>query len=171
MNRKKYILGSGKPPEVKPADTVYVDVVAWDGVDLIFDLEQPNWPIETGSALHLNATHVAEHIHNLPTFMDECHRILSPGGSFYMEVPFAGNIDLAFSDPTHVRFFTNHTFINYLTVEGVHNFGYVRHAWSILHLANDGAVIRVHLAPVPDEYLTDDVLLMLNNIKTVINEN
>lgn len=164
MDRKTFILGCGSEiPDVKPKNTIYCDKIAWPGVDLVFDLEQP-WPIKNSEALHLNATHVAEHIVNFEQFMDEAHRVLSPGGTFYMEVPYAGDTDLAFSDPTHVRFFTNHTFINYLTVEGVHNFGYVRHAWSILHLANDGAVIRVHLAPVPDEYLTDRVLMTLNNM-------
>ena len=171
MNRKKIILGSGKPPEVKPADTLYVDVVPWEGVDLVFDLEQPNWPIETGSAMHLNATHVAEHIANFKAFMDECHRILTPGGTFYMEVPFAGNIDMAHSDPTHKRYFTDHSFINYLTVEGIHRWGYFQHAWSILFLDNDSAQIRVHLAPVPDEYLTDDVLLSLHGVQRKHDEN
>ncbi len=166
MNRKTYILGCGGDiPDPKPKDTVYVDVVAWDGVDIVFDLESPQWPIETGAAMHLNATHVAEHIKNFDTFMDEAHRILSPGGSFYIEVPYAGDIDLAFSDPTHKRFFTAHTFINYLTVEGVHKFGYLKHAWSILYIDNTGGVIRAHLAPIPDEYLTDKVLLMLNKPK------
>lgn len=166
MNRKTFILGCGSNiPDPKPADTVFVDILPWPGVDLVFDLEQPEWPIETGAALHLNATHVAEHIQSLNTFMDECHRILNPGGSFYMEVPYVGNVDMAFSDPTHVRTFTDHTFINYLTVEGIHKFGYFKHAWSILYIENNGASIRVHLAPVPDEYLTDRVLLMLNNVK------
>jgi predicted SAM-dependent methyltransferase len=165
MIRKKYILGSGKPPVPKDPEAVYIDCVAWEGVDMVFDLELPDWPIESGSGLHINATHVAEHILNFATFMDECHRVLAPGGSFYLEVPFAGDTDLAFSDPTHKRFFTDHTFINYLTVEGLHKFGYFKHAWSILYLNNDGHVIRVHLAPVPDEYLTDDVLLSLHNVQ------
>jgi SAM-dependent methyltransferase len=164
MDRKVYVLGSGKQM-VKHPGVMYVDRIPWEGVDIILDFETETWPIPTGAALHLNATHVLEHIKNIQNFMDECHRILSPGGSFFIEVPLADNTLLAFSDPTHVRFFTKYTFINYLTVEGLHKFGYFNHAWSILHLEQNNDVIRIHLAPVPDEYLTDDVLLALNKVK------
>jgi predicted SAM-dependent methyltransferase len=165
MERFTYILGSGKPEGENPKGVKYVDRVAWEGIDIVLDFETKNWPIPTGSGLHLNATHVLEHIENLANFMDECHRILSPGGSFFIEVPIVNNIQLAFSDPTHKRFFTKHTFINYFTVEGVHKFGYFKNAWSILHISSNDSIVQVHLAPVPQEYLTDDVLLALNNIK------
>lgn len=164
MKRQTYILGCGnKVPKEKPEGFVYVDAIAWEGVDVVMDLEQQDWPFPDGSAKHINATHVLEHISGLKNFMEECHRMLMPGGTFYIEVPSAGNIDLAFSDPTHVRQFTKHTFINYLTVEGVHNFGYFKNAWSILHLHETGGVIRAHLMPIPDGALTDETLLMLNN--------
>lgn len=162
MNRKKYILGSGLhwPPA---ADTVRVDILPGDGVDMVCDLNAYPWPIAAGAALHVNASHLLEHLENPVAFMDECWRILSPGGTLYVEVPDAASVDLAWADPTHKRPYRVHSFINYFTVEGVHKFGYSRHAWAILHLRTDGAVIRGHFAPIPDEYLTDETLKRLAN--------
>jgi len=165
MNRQTYILGCGnRIPEPKPKGVVYVDIVPWEGIDYVLDLEQTPWPFPNGCAKHINASHVLEHIRNLYAFMDNCHAMLSPGGTFYIEVPFVGNPDLAFSDPTHVRYFTKHSFINYMTVEGVHNLGYFKHAWSVLHLEENAGIIKAHLMPIPDEALTDETLLMLNNL-------
>jgi SAM-dependent methyltransferase len=42
-------------------------------------------------------------------FMDECWRILKPGGTMIAVVPNA-RCDRAFQDPTHRRFFVQHTF-------------------------------------------------------------
>lgn len=159
MNRKIYVLGSG--PVVNPLqDHVYVDKMPFKGVSQTFDFELTPWPIKDGAAKHLNITHVMEHIKNFHSFMDECWRICSPGGSLFFEVPNVKSVDLAFSDPTHVRYFTPHTFINYLTVEGVHQHGQFKHAWTFVHLDTTNNVIRGHLFPVPDEALTDESIQM-----------
>ena len=165
MTRKTYILGSGSPREKLP-DHVYVDIRKFPGVDLVIDLEKTPWPIEDRAAMHLNATHILEHIRNLHAFMDECWRICSPGGSMFYEVPIVDNPDLAFCDPTHVRFFRPHTFINYLSVEGVHKHGQFRHAWTFVHYEVKGGVVRGHLFPVPDEALTDESIRMWKEYKT-----
>lgn len=164
MDRKTYILGSGKPRHTGPG-IVNVDIKPWPGVEVVHDLEKAPWPIPDGAALHANATHVIEHINNMHTFLDECWRILSPGGTLFVEVPNVRNADMAFSDPTHVRWFTKHTFINYMTVEGVAKHGQLRHAWCFLHLEETDKVIRAHMAPVPDEYLTDETISMWKKYK------
>lgn len=164
VDRKTYVLGSGQPRRTGRG-IVNVDLKPWAGVDIVHDLEETPWPIPDGAAMHCNATHVAEHIRNFSGFMDECHRILSPGGSLFMEVPNARNADMAFADPTHVRFFTKHTFINYLTIEGVHRHGIFQHAWCMLHLEETDKVIRVHLAPVPDEYRTAESIELWKKYK------
>lgn len=159
MNRKTYVLGSGSPRHTGEG-IINVDLRPWKGVDIVHNFEQTPWPIEDGAALHANATHVVEHIRNFTGFMDECWRILSPGGTLFMEVPNVRDIDMAFADPTHVRNFTKHTFINYLSVEGVHQHGVFRHAWSFLHIEETQKVIRVHMMPIPDEALTDESIAM-----------
>lgn len=166
MKRKTYILGSGQPRHTG-LGIVNVDLRPFKGVDIVHDLEETPWPIGDGAAMHVNATHVVEHLYNFPGFMDECWRILSPGGSLFMEVPNVKHKDMAFADPTHVRFFTKHTFINYLTIEGVHKHGIFEHAWCLLHLEETDKVIRAHLAPVPDEYRTNETI---NLWKKYVNE-
>lgn len=42
-------------------------------------------------------------------FMDECYRVLRPGGKMVIQVP-CGRNDRAFQDPTHRRFFVEATF-------------------------------------------------------------
>lgn len=161
MTRKAYILGSGSVAAAKKLPgTVYVDHRPFPGVDLVLDLEKTPWPIPDGGALHVNVTHVLEHLTNFSAFMDECWRICSPGGSLFFEVPDVRSADLAFSDPDHKRYFTPHTFINYLTVEGIHKHGQFRHAWTFVHLEKVNGVIRGHLFPVPDECLTDESIAM-----------
>lgn len=164
MKRKTYILGSGPIALPRPG-VVYVDLRPFPGVSLTADLEKTPWPIPDGGAIHANATHVLEHITNFHDFMDEAWRILHPGGTLLLEVPNVMDRLLAFSDPTHVRYFTKHTFVNYLTVEGVHRHGQFRHAWCFLHLEDTGSVIRAHLMPVPDEALTDETITMWKKYK------
>ena len=41
--------------------------------------------------------------------MNECLRVLKPGGIFEIQVPFWDN-EVAFKDPTHCRFFCKQTF-------------------------------------------------------------
>lgn len=83
-------------------------------------------------------------------FFDECWRILNPGGTLYIETPHLQHIDLTGSDPTHFGGFTAHTFINYLTIEGVRKFAYTKKAWAILdirphwdHLTGDAVDVIV----------------------------
>jgi len=164
MKRKTYILGCGSVPDPLE-DHVYIDRMPFKGVDDVIDLEQTPWPIKDGAALHVNVTHVLEHIRNFPAFMDECHRICSPGGSMYFAVPHVRATQLAFSDPTHVRFFTEHSFINYVSVEGVMKHGIFRHAWTFVHFETVNGEIRGHLFPVPDECLTDETIQMWKDYK------
>ena len=45
-------------------------------------------------------------------FLDECYRILKPGGWLFFVVP-SGRSDRAFMDPTHRRFFMQASFLCY----------------------------------------------------------
>lgn len=151
VKRVEYIFGAGTTFP-KQEGRVNVDRIPLPNVDVVWDLDKFQYPFPDGSGLHINATHLIEHLQpkTLPKFFDECHRILNPGGTLYIETPHAQHIDLTASDPTHQRTFTKHTFINYITVQGVRNFGYTRHAWAILdirpaweHLTGDVAEVLV----------------------------
>lgn len=164
MIRKKYIFGAGTRPHIG-SDFVNVDRLALPGIDVIHDLDQYPYPFVDSSGLHINATHVIEHLADVPKFMDECWRILQPGGTLYLETPHAQDIALSFSDPTHKQHLTEHSFINYFTLEGIERFGYSKFAWSILHIKTVNGVIFVHLMPIPVEVYQDEILRRLNNLK------
>jgi predicted SAM-dependent methyltransferase len=164
MKRDIVIFGSGAVSNPLPGH-IYVDHRPFRGVDVVCDLNVTPWPLEDSCALHANATHLFEHLTNFHGAMDELHRILSPGGSLFFEVPHAKSVDLAFSDPDHKRFFTPHSFINYLTVEGVNKHGQFKHAWCFVHLESNNGIIRGHMFPVEDRFLTDDSIAMWEDYK------
>lgn len=120
--------------------------------DMTYDLNRTPWPWEDGCCIEMICNHVIEHLDiGLHGFLDEAHRLLLPGGTLYVEVPDAANIDLAFSDPTHKWAFRPHSFINYVTPIGVKTHGVIKYPWSLMHCTSDGSVIRAHLLPLSDE--------------------
>lgn len=147
----RLILGSGKHWEKDPRhDDIFVDIKPFYGVEVVHDLNKTPWPFENNSVDFISAIHLVEHLDNLVEFMNECHRILKVGGFIYIETPLAGaNPDLEFSDPTHKRCYRLHTFTNYFTRLGVHNFGYTELMWNF-HCTEiiNGNVIKVEGSPI-----------------------
>ena len=90
---------------------VNVDIAKIDGADVICDLDVKPWPWDDGTVESIEAKDVFEHVADPVTFMTECHRVLAPGGRLHIRTPnvFANAAD-AFTDPTHRRFPTPHTF-------------------------------------------------------------
>lgn len=114
------------------------DVVGFEGVDFFSDkaAHQLNlckfpWPWEDSSIEELYSEHFLEHVPTcfvkadgvsytdvpeektdkdlLCRLMDECYRILKPGGKFSIIVP-SGTSSRGFRDPTHRRFFMHDSF-------------------------------------------------------------
>ncbi len=55
------------------------------------------------------SSHCLEHIRNINLVMAQIYRVLKPTGKAVIIVPYYIT-ELAFRDPSHVRFFTEHTF-------------------------------------------------------------
>lgn len=91
--------GSNKQPGF-----VGIDIRPLPGVDIVQDLEQFPWPLPDESVSFMVSSHVVEHINPARgiflKFMDECWRILKPGGKFLIATPYAGSQGY-FMDPTH----------------------------------------------------------------------
>ena len=146
MDYQKVILGAGKYQ--RQDGWLTLDQFAFDGIDYVHNLES-ELPFTNNSILELSAIHVVEHLSSLVNFMNECHRVLIQGGSLYIETPEAGaNDDLQFADPTHVRCYRKHTFINYFTLAGIEAFGYTKKAWAILHIETKDGNIIFHGQPI-----------------------
>jgi len=122
-------LGSGRSR--KRTGQINVDCLPGENVDVVCDLDVFPWPLDDNCAEEIIAKHILEHLSDLPRVMDECWRIIKPGGVMNIEVPDAANIRLTWSDPTHVRPFTKWTW-DYFTAEGLKKRPYCKHAWAIV---------------------------------------
>ena len=78
-------------------------------VDSAWDLEYYPWPWPDGAFERIEAMDVLEHLTDTVAFMDECWRILKPGGALKVRVPHYQSED-AWRDPTHKRAFHPDTF-------------------------------------------------------------
>jgi len=99
-------LGSGSRPI---PGWVNVDRANLATVDVVWNLDTAPWPFESGMVEQIAAVDVFEHVADAVLFMTECHRVLQPGALLLIQTPFWKSRD-AFTDPTHRRFPTEHTF-------------------------------------------------------------
>lgn len=96
----------------KPEGFIGVDIVEMEGVDVVHDLNELPWPFEDESVDEIECSHYVEHVDDLISFMDECHRILKPGGKMSVIAPYYSSIR-AWQDPTHVRAISEMTWFYY----------------------------------------------------------
>ena len=117
-------LGSGSRPM---AGWLNVDRAAVPGVDYVHDLDVGPWPFaRTAGVEQIAAVDLFEHVGDPILFMTECHRILAPDRMLFIQTPHYRSRD-AFTDPTHRRFPTEHTFDYWIpgtTLYAEHNAAY-----------------------------------------------
>jgi SAM-dependent methyltransferase len=79
-----------------------VDFVKGEGIDVVHDLTKFPYPFEDNSIDAIYSSHFVEHLegHERAKFMDECWRILKPGGKMRLIHPH-GNSCRAVQDFTH----------------------------------------------------------------------
>ncbi len=79
------------------------------GVDVVQDLNKFPYPFEDNYFDEILASHILEHIDDMPRVVKELHRILVPDGKLIIRGPhFSG--EGSWVDPTHKRCFTCGTF-------------------------------------------------------------
>jgi hypothetical protein len=101
---------------------VGIDKVKTDATDIVLDLEQYPWPIPDNCVDELTCSHYVEHVKDLPSFMDEIHRIMkSPyvnkdGEKVTSKVtiicPYYSSMR-AMQDPFHIRPICEASFLYY----------------------------------------------------------
>lgn len=105
----KINLGCGKQ---KKYDFINVDISAKCNPDVVMDITQFPYPWENVQEIELD--NLAEHIepNMFIKVINECHRVLVPGGTMWIRVPLLreDNLVAAFTDPTHINYFTEGTF-------------------------------------------------------------
>jgi len=102
----KLNIGCGRKPY---EGFVNIDRADLPSANLIWNLENAPMPFPDNSVSEIRAEHVLEHIQNYVQLMEELWRISKPGARIYIEVPYF-RYEGAFRDPTHCRFFSEHSF-------------------------------------------------------------
>ncbi len=90
------------------AGWINTDIAALPGIDVVHDLDSAPWPWESGSFSEVRATDVFEHVGDPVLFMNECWRVLKPGGVLRIRSPHWRH-ENAYTDPTHRRYCTEKT--------------------------------------------------------------
>lgn len=98
-------LGSG--PDIVDGYT-NVDIVPYPGV-IVHDLDIAPWPWPDDSAELIVACDIYEHVSQPVQFMTEAHRVLAPAARLAIQTTWWKS-ETAFTDPTHKRFCTEHSF-------------------------------------------------------------
>jgi cyclopropane fatty-acyl-phospholipid synthase-like methyltransferase len=139
-------LGSGSTPRV--SGVVNVDIARLPEVDVVHDLDVLPWPWDDASVKAITAQDVFEHVGDPIGFMTESHRVLETGGELAIKSPHFRHQD-AFTDPTHRRFCTLHTWdywINGTELHKLHGAAYGGVTFGLMsRQVHSGAIyIRLH---------------------------
>ena len=93
-----------------------VDRLKTGAVDVIQDMNRFPYPFRDNSVEEVLLINVLEHLPNTIRVMEEIWRICKNEATIKINVPYY-NSQGACQDPTHVKFFTEHTF-DYFTEDG-----------------------------------------------------
>jgi SAM-dependent methyltransferase len=100
-----------------------MDVIEQPGIDLVHDLNVRPWPLPANHFTHVRAKDVLEHVEDFIGCVEEIHRILAPGGTLYIRMPFAGSVH-HHTDPTHRRAATSRTMDYFIPGSHLHRYSY-----------------------------------------------
>ena len=141
-------LGCGARPQYP--ENIGVDRRRTKAVQVLADLSD-GVPVATASVDRVFAVHVIEHLVDFLPLVDECHRILRPGGILHVMSPWWRHVN-AVADPTHVRL------IDVQTIKGICWRSPDAPRWFPLHAGCDGATVFADLTPLaPDDPDADPV--------------
>lgn len=102
-------LGCGKR---KLKGAVGVDILEYDGVDVVHDLNKFPYPFKDEEFDVINCDNVLEHLDNITDVLRELWRVTKLNGKIVIKAPHFSNF-WAFSDPTHKHFFGYKSFEYY----------------------------------------------------------
>jgi SAM-dependent methyltransferase len=120
MAEKLLELGCGRK---KHEGAVGVDILSDCGADVIHDLDVFPYPFGDDEWDRILCFDVLEHVEHFVRCVEEIWRIARPGATVEITGPFMSSINY-FSDPTHRRAFTSHTFDYFIEGRPAFRYGY-----------------------------------------------
>jgi SAM-dependent methyltransferase len=97
-----------------------IDISPRSGADIVWNLDEFPWPVESDTFDRIHMSHIIEHVHDVTRTMTEIHRIGRNGGDVFITTPHFSSHN-SYTDPTHVRhlaarsfqYFTGHDFATF----------------------------------------------------------
>lgn len=124
------------------------------GDEFLFDFGEKG--DERNSVEGIRCHQVLEHLREVIPLMNDCYKVLKPGGIMEISVPLAGT-DAFWQDPTHVRGFIRRTFDYFCddesTKDAREEYGITSKFEVVWELLEHGWNLQVHLKK-PDEKQT-----------------
>jgi SAM-dependent methyltransferase len=141
--REPVVLDLGCGDQRQYPTNLGVDRRRTPSVAAVADVSRP-LPFRDGAVDRIFAVHVLEHLLDFLPLVDECHRVLRPGGLLHVLSPWWKHVN-AVADPTHVRYLDTQTVKGICSSPG-------RPVWRPLHVSRDDATVFADLTPAgPDD--------------------
>lgn len=137
-DREPVILDLGCGDQRQYPGNLGVDRRRTSSTTALADVSRP-LPFRAAAVDRVFLVHVLEHLIDFLPLVDECHRVLRPGGVLHVLSPWWQHVN-AVADPTHVRYLDTQTF------KGVCA-GPDRPTWRPLHVSRDDATVFADLTP------------------------
>jgi SAM-dependent methyltransferase len=83
-------------------DAVGIDVSPRSAADIIWDLDQFPWPLQSDAFDRIHMSHIIEHVRDVTRTMAEIYRVACDGADVFVVTPHFSSHN-SFTDPTHVR--------------------------------------------------------------------
>jgi len=82
------------------AAAIGIDVSPRSGADIIWDLNQFPWPLESDKFERVHMSHIIEHVQESPRTIEEIHRVARDGAEVLVVTPHFSSHN-SYTDPTH----------------------------------------------------------------------
>lgn len=117
------VLEVGSGPNRLFPHSVTLDVNRKCSPDVLHDLNVVPYPLRDRSFDLVVCCHVLEHVEDLVQTIGELHRVLTPDGVLFVEVPYFSSVHF-FTDPTHRHAFSTRSFDYFVEGYSVAKFEY-----------------------------------------------
>ena len=87
--------------KAEPA-AVGIDKSPGPATDIVWDLDEYPWPLESNRFERIHLSHIIEHVRDVMAAMAEVHRVAQSGASVFLTTPHFSSHN-SYADPTHVR--------------------------------------------------------------------
>jgi len=92
-----------------------IDIHPRSAADIIWNLDELPWPVESDSFERVHMSHIIEHVRDITRTMAEIHRIARDRADVFIVTPHFSSHN-SYTDPTHVRHLAARSF-QYFTGE------------------------------------------------------